>query len=370
MKLKKPKIQPRKMIGKAKRLSRRVPLPHRRKDASVRLDEAIQSLPKITNDTIAAHREEVIGSARKYIYPLRHTRHRTLFISVSIFVIFVVAFFAYAVLSLYRFQANYTFLYRVTQVIPFPIAKVGPSWVSYENYLFQLRHYEHYYQTQQKVDFSSQAGQQQLNNYKQQALNEVIDNAYIKQLAAQHHVSVSNQEVDNEITLVRNQDQLGSNEKVFESVLSEFWGWSLSDFKRELKQQLLAQKVVGTLDTATQARAQNALKQIEQGADFATIAAEYSDDTATKAHGGQFSAPISRTDASIPPQTLHELLTLKPGQYSTVINIGYALEIDKVISVQGDQITAAHILFNFKSVDSYLAPLKAKEKPQLFITAP
>ncbi|HUC87927.1 MAG TPA: SurA N-terminal domain-containing protein [Candidatus Binatia bacterium] len=349
--------------GVKQRLPKRKP-----KDPKVRLDEAIQSLPRITNDTIAAHREEVIGSARKYIYPLRQSLRRAVTISISIILVFIIGFFTYVTLALYRFQSNSSFLYSVTQVLPFPIAKVGPSWVSYENYLFELRHYEHYYETQQKVDFSTQAGQQQLNNYKQEAMDEIIDDALIKQLAAKNNISVSNQEVDNEITLVRNQDQLGSNEKVFENVLSEFWGWTLGDFKRELKQQLLAQKVVGTLDTATHQRAQAALSALQHGASFASVAAQYSDDTATKNNGGQFNGLISQTDQNVPPQTLQTLFSLKPGQTSGIINIGSGLEIDEVISAQSGQVQAAHILFNFQSIDSYLAPLKAKEKPHIFIS--
>jgi hypothetical protein len=360
------KVQPKKITEKVKQR-----LPKRKsKDPKARLDEAIQTLPHITNDTIAAHREEIIGSARKYIYPLKHSLHRAVTISISIFLVFVIGFFIYTTLALYRFQSSSDFLYRVTQVIPFPVAKVGSSWVDYENYLFELRHYEHYYETQQKVDFSTQAGQQQLTNYKQQAMNEIIDDAMIKQLAAEYNITVSNQEVNNEITLVRDQDQLGSNEKVFENVLSEFWGWTLGDFKRELKQQLLAQKVVGTLDTATNVRAQAALNALQHGASFASVAAQYSDDAATKNNGGQFSGLISQTDQSVPPQTLQTLFSLKPGQVSGIINIGYGLEIDEVISVQGDQVQAAHILFNFQSIDTYLAPLKAKEKPHIFITQP
>jgi hypothetical protein len=360
------KLHPKNIAGKVKQH-----IPKRRpKDPKARLDEAIQTLPRITNDTIAAHREEVIGSARKYIYPLKHSLHRAVTISISIFLVFIILFFSYVSLALYRFQSNSEFLYRVTQVIPFPIAKVGSSWVDYENYLFELRHYEHYYQTQQKVDFNTQAGQQQLTSYKQQAMDEIIDNALVKQLAAQHHISVSNQEVNNEITLVRNQDQLGSNEKVFENVLNEFWGWSLNDFKRELKQELLAQKVVSTLDTATHQRAQAALSALQHGASFAVAAAQYSDDTATKSNGGQFNGLISQTDQNVPPQTLQTLFSLKPGQTSGIVNIGSGLEIDEVISIEGDQVQAAHILLNFQNINTYLSPLKNKEKPHIFIGQP
>src|SRR5690242_15329650 len=89
------------------------------------LEEAISNLPRITNETVAEHREEVLSSARKYIYPLQHSLRRIVAISASIFVVLVVAFFVYCFLALYKFGTTSTFIYRVTQVIPFPIAKAG-----------------------------------------------------------------------------------------------------------------------------------------------------------------------------------------------------------------------------------------------------
>ena len=123
-------------------------------------------IPRITNETVATHREDVLKSARKYIYPLQHSKNRIVIITVSIIVIAVVAFFTYCTLALYKFQSYSTFLYKVTQVVPFPIARVGGHFVSYNNYLFELDHYVHYYQTQQKLNFNSTSGKQQLANYK------------------------------------------------------------------------------------------------------------------------------------------------------------------------------------------------------------
>src|SRR5690349_4509541 len=144
-------------------------------------------VPRITNETVAEHREEVLSSARKYIYPLQHSMHRIVLISTSIFIVLVVGFFVYCVLSLYKFNSTSTFVYRVTQVIPFPVAKAGSHWVSYENYLFELRHYIHYYQTQQKIDFTSTSGKQQLDDFRKKALQIVVNEAYVKQLAEQNH---------------------------------------------------------------------------------------------------------------------------------------------------------------------------------------
>ena len=356
------------MKERVKRILKKRPIRLRRKKPEESLKQALQGLPRITNETVAEHREEVLSSARKYIYPLKHSPHRVVIISTSLLSIGVIAFFSYCVIALYRFDSTSSFIYRVTQVIPFPVAKAGPSYVSYESYLFELRHYIHYYQTQQRVDFSSESGKQQLAVFRQQAMNIVIDDAYVKQLASQHHISVSNSEVNNEIQVVKQENRLGSSNAVFEDVLKEFWGWSIDDFKRELKQEMLDQKVVATLDTATTQRAQQAYQQLEKGADFATIAQEYSDDASTKANGGAYGFTITQSDQELPPQVINTLFQMKQGQVSGIINTGATLEILKVDQINGDKIQASHISFTFRPLSTFIDPLRAKEKPRTFIS--
>lgn len=346
----------------------RVPKFLSRNEPESKLTEAIESLPRITNETVAEHREQLLRGSRKYIYPLKHTKRRVVVTSVTLLTTAVVLFFAYTILSLYRFQSNSTFIYYVTQVIPFPIAKAGPDFVAYENYLFELRHYMHYYQTQQQVNFNSPAGQQQLDAFKKQALDEVVQGAYVKQLAAKYDVSVSDQEVNNEVSLLQQQNRLGSSNQEFADVLKEFWGWSVDDFKRELKSQLLAQKVVAKLDTGTYVRANAALQQLQQGTDFGKLAGQVSDDTTTKGNGGQYGYEISSNDQSLPPQVIAELFKLQPGQVSGVINTGYTLEIVKVISTANGKVQAAHIAFNFQSISNYVTPLEKQQSPHYFVS--
>lgn len=340
----------------------------RKAEPEAKLHEAIESLPRITNETVAEHREELLRGARKYIYPLEHAKRHIIKISAWLFAAAVLVFFGYVSLALYKFQSTSTFVYYVTLAIPFPVAKAGSSFVSYESYLFELRHYTHYYQTQQDVNFNSVAGRQQLNAFKKQALQQVIDDAYVKQLASKYHVSVTSQDVDNEVQLVRQQNRLGSSQQEFADVLKQFWGWSINDFKRELQIQMLAQEVVSRLDTVTQAHAVGVLILARRpGADFSKLAAQYSDDSLTKIKGGEYGEPITAANQDLPPQVLNELLMLKPGQVSGIINTGYALEVDKVVSNTGGQIRAAHIVFNFQSINNFIRPLEAKNKPHLFI---
>ena len=339
----------------------------RTKSAEERVAEALSNVPRITNETVSEHREDVLKSARKYIYPLQHSRRRVVRISLALLAAVVIVFFVYCGLALYKFQSTNSFIYGVTRVLPFPVSKVGPRWISYDSYLFELKRNMHYYQTQQQADFSTKDGKVQLARLKQQALAQVIKDAYVKELAAQHHVTVSQQDVDKEVALVRNQNRLGSNDRVFKDVLNQFWGWNEADFKRELQAQLLQQAVVTKLDTATVDRANNVLKQLQAGADFATVASSNSDDFSTRPSGGQYPAVITQTDRDIAPQITAELFTLQPGQISPIINTGYTLEIVKTIDRSGSNLHGSHIQFTLQSIDTFIKPLAANQKPHTYI---
>jgi hypothetical protein len=325
-----------------------------------------EDVPRITNQTVSIHREDVLKGARKFIYPLSHSKNKIVIITTSIVVVFVLAFFTYCSLGLYRYNSTSQFLYKVTSVIPFPIARINGHFVSYNNYLFEIQHYIHYYQTEQGVNFST-TGRKQLINYEQQALDKVINDAYIQELAKKDNVSVSNTQINNQINVVRAQNRLGDNQSELADVLKTYYGWSINDFKRELKTQLLAQDLVSKLDTATHSRAQNVLNLLNSGTSFSTLAGQYSDDTTTKTNGGQYPGTISQNNPSIPAQIMAVLFSLKPGQHSGIINTGSALEIVENISQHGQQIQAAHISFNFQDISTYLTPLKQHTKEKIYI---
>ncbi len=330
-----------------------------------------ENVPQITNETIAEHREDVLSGARKYIYPLQHSKHRIVVITTSIVVAAAIGLLVYCSLGLYKYYQYNSFLYRVTQVVPFPIARFDGTFVDYENYLFELRHYVHYYQTQQQNLFG---GEKQVNAYRKQVLDKVIEDAYIKKLAAQNKVGVSGKEIDARIDEVRAQNRLGANNKVFADVLRDYWGWSVSDFKRALKSEILAEKVTAKLDTAAQARANSAIAKLSAGADFTGLAKKVSEDPRTKSSGGDYGVGITKTNPNIPPQVIDVLFQLKPGQISNIIIASpvhagqpVTLEIVKVTQNDGTTVTAQHISFHLKDISSYLNELKSKQPAKSYV---
>lgn len=326
-----------------------VPKRFKRVKGEERIQEAFENIPRITNETVAEHREDVLRGARKYKYPLAHSKHRIVFISTALIVVALVSFFAYSVLDLYKFQDSSGFIYRVTQVVPFPVAKAGNRYVAYENYLFELRRYEHYYQTQQQVDVVTNG---QLASFKPQALQEVIQDAYVKQLAAQYNVTVTNADLNAELSSLQAQNQSSSQELA--DVTSKFFGWSMNDLKRELSQELLAQKVAARLDTQAQARANAILKQVQGGADFGTVASQNSD-APDKANSGQYSdTSITVASTDVPPAVVRQLQTMRVGQVSSVIDAGGTLEIVKLTANNDGKMQAEHISINLTPITTYV----------------
>lgn len=336
-------------------------------DEVTALTRAADAAPRITNETVAEHREQVLKKARKHIIPLAHSKHQVVILTTTLFIVAVVGFLTYVTLALYKFHQSSTFMYRVSQVIPFPVARTGGDFVAYENYLFELRHYKHYYETQQKLNFNDESGRQQLTAFEAQARQKVVDDAIVRKLAKENGVSVSEKEVSDQIDLVRSQNRLGENDQVFEDVLKDYWGWTVNDFKRSLKQQMLAAKLVAKLDTETQDRAKAAQAELHAGGDFAAVAKKYSDDAATKDAGGEYGFQITRTNRDLTALAVDTLFTLQAGQYSDIINTGYTLEIVKNIENQGDRIRGAHIVFRFKDINTYIDPIKESQKTTLYI---
>jgi parvulin-like peptidyl-prolyl isomerase len=324
-------------------------------------------VPYITNDTIAEHREEVLAGARKYIYPLQHSKHRIIILSSLIFVITAVVFFTYSLLGLYRFENTSTFMYRITQILPFPVARAEGQFVTYESYLFELRHYMHYYETQQKLNFEDEEGKAQFEEFKKQAMDQVINDAYVKKIAKEKGITVSSQEVDNEIAVVKEQSRLGTSDQVFEDVLRDFWGWSVNDFKRSLRSQLLARKVASALDTEAKAKANLALDEIKAGADFAEVAKKYSEDEGTREAGGDFGVLIDESSRDMTPKVTAAIFSQEAGQVSEVIDTGYSLEIIKTLGFEGDKARAAHIQINFKDISEYIRPARDSRPPSQYL---
>lgn len=321
---------------------------------------------RITNETVAVHRERVLAGGRKFKYPLQYTKHRLLIITIIIVVITTVSFFGFCGWQLYSVQSTDKFIYSVTQFIPVPVAKVNGAWVRYSDYLLGLRSTIHYLSTKEAVNFNSDDGRRQLDYQKRLALDKAIKDTFVSQLASQNHISVSQKEIDDFAQQQVSAKRLGVDEAKYKQVLRDYYDWSFDDFKNSIREQLLQKKVMAQLDTDSKQTINDILKSIQQGADFTTTAKAKSEDVATKAQGGDMGVVNQSTND--PNGLVVAASKLQPGQVSQVIEGADGFYIVKLLDKpSSDSLHIAKIYVSYKVLDKKLADLKQNGQIQEFI---
>lgn len=335
------------------------------KNKDSRVEE--KGLPRITNETLEETRKEVIKGARKFVYPLQHSKHRIVILSSLLALLVALGFLGYSAFALYVQKSTSTLMYRVTQFVPFPVAKAGSNLISYEEYMFEIRQYVHYFENQEKMDFSQPENKQQLESQRKEALDRAVKKYYVRKLAKANDVKVTEEEVDKEVALYQSQNKLGSDEQVLKDVLRDYYGWTINDFRRQLTSRILAEKVLDKLDTQARQKAESALAELKAGTEFAKVAEKYSEDTNTKSKGGEIPFLIDKQDRNVPSQMTNQLYSLQPGQYSDIFSVGYGLEIVKNLENKDGKIRAAYILVNYKNIESFINAEKEKSPTTLYL---
>lgn len=319
------------------------------------------SAVRVTNESIAQHREEVLKGARRFIYPLKASKHRIAIISGLIIGLVLIALLASSWYLLYKRQSHGDFTYRVSQVLPWPVARVNGQFVRYEEYLFELRHNVHYLSTQENVDFTTEEGQLQLTGLKAQAYRNTIDNAIVRQLAREHGVSVSQEEVTQQIDLIRSSGGIGDSSQTLEDTLSDFYDWGVDDLRRVIRSQLLKQKLLPLLDTEVRPQAEAALNDIKEGASFKAIAKSQSDDNLSKDKGGELGV-IARSNTELPPQLVEKAFSLEAGQTSQeLVETLFGLHIVRTLEYRSDdEVRVAHIFFSYRDIQEFITEKRSE----------
>lgn len=272
---------------------------------------------RITNETVAEHREKILAGGRRFKYPVQVAKHRLAIISIIIGVLAVTLLIILAWQQLYIAQNTSKLLYRVTEIVPVSVASVDGTDVRYSAYLKKYRSSIFYLQQQNSINLNSVDGRRQSEEFiKPRELDGAERDAYAMKLASQKNLVVTNKEVDEFINkdIARKNISLEAYEK---TVLNSFYDWSLNDYKAVVKTELLKRKVKFAVDTAAQQRANLLYAQLQGGANFADLAKAQSDDELTKPNGGD--SGTVNTDSEDSSGLIATAKGLTPGQISEPI---------------------------------------------------
>ena len=230
---------------------------------------------RITNDTLAEHREKVLAGGRKFKYPVQYARHRLVINAIIIAasaIILLVASFWYL---LYPAQNTSEFSYRVTKVVPVPVANIDGQAVRYSDYLMKYRSALHYLVEKERVDIKTEDGQRQLTFIKDSSMNDAVADAYAHKLAKEFDVSVPSDEVDAFLKAARESQSEGISEAAQSGVLADYYGWTMGEYRDIVAQKLLRQEVSYKIDDKARGIGASIERSVAaEGAEFNAIAAE------------------------------------------------------------------------------------------------
>ncbi|MCL2451839.1 SurA N-terminal domain-containing protein [Candidatus Saccharibacteria bacterium] len=261
-----------------------------------------ESPTRITNDTIAEHREKILTEGRKFKYPFQYAKHKILINTIIVVVITTISFGGWLWFMLYHKQATGDFFYSATKILSLPVANVDGQKVPYADYLRRLRSVIFYkeHRDQEKVDFGTPDGQRVLDYLKRNEMNRAQRTAYATKIAKKQNITVSDEEIDSEIdkNLKTDSGETMTRADYEKYVLGQYFGWTMNDYRAELKNQLLEKKVAFAVDEAAKSKIEKAETRLKAGENFAKVASELSDDEATSEAGGGVSARTGDVDPS------------------------------------------------------------------------
>ena len=243
---------------------------------------------RITNETVAEHRERILAGGRKFKYPVQYARHKLVFnaIIITIGAALLLVFLGWW--QLYPMQNSSAFMYRLTRIIPAPVASVNGEQVPYRDYLIQYRGSEYYLEKYGEIKLNTEDGKRQLDYIKRQSLDKAEQVAYARQLARQHDVSVSSKDVNDFIDQERNTANGRVSQETYNASIQMLYDQTSDDYRLSVANGILKTKVAFAVDAEATAQVKKVLELVPaSGDDYGKVAEQMADSKGAKVVAGQ-----------------------------------------------------------------------------------
>jgi hypothetical protein len=327
-----------------------------------------EALPtRITNETVAEHREKILAGGRRFKYPMQYARHRLVIMTSLLTVAALVVIGALGWWQLYVAQSSNTLLYRATQIIPVPVASVDGQLVRYSDYLMYYNSSIHFLQKSEQLNLSSEDGKRQAAFQKRQNLDIAIRNAYATKLAKELNINVTPEQLKR-----TNQEHLTMangpiSQETYNASTMSLLGWAPEEEQRSTKNQLLKNNVAYAIDDEARQKVENAARLLAApDADFEKVAAELGGEGNGKASAGASGmVPLVNNDGGLTDAARK----LDRGKVSSVIRstTGDGYYFVKLLEKTDTQLNYAYLRIPLTEFDKRVVELRQAGKIHEYI---
>lgn len=233
--------------------------------------------------------------------------------------------------------------------------------------------------TDQGVDPTSEEGQAAMSQVRAQVLNSLVELALIEQAAASMGIVVSDAEVE-----AKAQETIASGgADKFQAWLQES-GITEEEFRQQLRSEMLTDAVIhqitesvpNTADqvharhilVGTEQKAQDALRRVQSGEDFAAVARELSEDEITRSEGGDLGW-FPKGMLSVPVEVEDAAFNLQAGQVSGIVRSPYGYHIIQVVERQQNRELPPEVyqIMKQKAFDKWLQDQRSAAKIEILV---
>ncbi len=275
--------------------------------------KAQQPPARITNETVAEHRERILAGGRRFKYPVQYARHRLVFNTILISMVALVILTVFIWWQLFPQQNSSTFFYRITRVLPIPVASVDGEHVPFSYYLMGYRSQAYYLEKKEGVNLQAPDSKARVDFIKRKALNDAIDDTYAAKIAREKDITVSDQQVDDAIAFQRKSRDGVASKETYDAIIKDHFDWTPNEAREVTARKLLRQEVAYSIDTQATDKRDKALSLLKTEKDFDKIA---------QALGGSGDSKVTAGVTPLVPRTNQDgglaakAATLKKGETS------------------------------------------------------
>ena len=266
---------------------------------------------KTEAEKVEERREEVLAAGRKFKYPLQWTRYRVVINTVLVSIVVIALLFVSGWFALYHLGMTDDLLFRVTKVIPAPVASVDSENVRFSDYLMFYRSSISSIERQAVSEVDENSKDMLLNEYKRSALDEAEKYAYALKLARELDIKVEKSEIDTEFERHRKVGGIDRSEEAFIKIIEDNFGLNKSEYERMLLLALTKAKVEVEIDE-TASKTANKVEQLlaENGNVFKDVAEALGDAVIYEETGGMVDS------RNVDGGRASEAIKLEPGKTS------------------------------------------------------
>lgn len=241
---------------------------------------------RITNETVAEHRERILAGGRRFKYPVQYARHRLVINTIIIGIVAIIAIIIFVWWQLYPQQNTSTFFYRITRVLPLPVATIDGQSVPYSYYLSVLRSQEHYLQSKEGVDLYTKENKLQLDDIKRKALDNAEADSYAAKLAKEKGITLSSKQIDDAIAYQRESRDGTTSQEAYDAIVLDLYNLTPAEARESTSRSLLRQEVTYAVDTIAAKQRDAMVAKLKTESDFDKVAAAIPADGGAQVQSG------------------------------------------------------------------------------------